>query len=209
MKMDNSVNRKIERYSPEGGLNQTAKVILALASINHPEVKGHLERVALLSEAVARELKKDEKAAFFGGLLHDTGKLILPHSLFDGHDISVEEYAEVKSHAVACFEALKGLHLFTALCGGFHHNLYKAGYGLAVKDFPRKWSPATVKKVLEISAIISVCDFTDAFINRQTKIKDGSDDKSGDLKEMLMQKYPDDVQIIEAALMAQKNISKL
>jgi hypothetical protein len=38
----------------------------------------------------------------------------LPHSLFDGHEISAEEYQQVKDHAVAGFKALKSFHMFTA-----------------------------------------------------------------------------------------------
>jgi HD-GYP domain-containing protein (c-di-GMP phosphodiesterase class II) len=64
--------------------------------------------------------------------LHDVGKLILPCSLFDGHNISAEEYALVKHHAQDGFKALMEMHMFTALCAGFHHNLYKAGYGVTI-----------------------------------------------------------------------------
>lgn len=200
MKISTIIQKRIKQYNLNNGLDHTAKVFLALCGVNHNEVKGHVERVALLSEATAIRLNKDPKAAFFGGLLHDIGKLVLPASLFDGHNINAEEYVEVKTHALAGFEALKDLHAFTALCAGLHHSLYTAGYGLTVKDFPSSWSPATIKKVLEISAIISICDFVDAFTHRTTKIKDGSDSGGPDLKEMLEKKYPDDHQTIEIVL---------
>jgi len=122
----------------------------------------------------------------------------------DGHNISAEEYAKVKEHAIAGFRALRGLHAFTALCAGLHHNLYKAGYGLTLEDFPKDWSLATIKKVLEISAVISVCDFIDAFTHRATKILDGS--AGPDLRTMLVQKYPDDVLIVDLALMANEEM---
>ena len=93
-------------------------------------------RVALLSEEVARRQEKDAKAAFFGGLLHDIGKIVLPHQLFDGHDIDPVEYTEVKKHAIAGFEVLRKFHEFVALCAGTHHALYASGYGLELKDFP-------------------------------------------------------------------------
>lgn len=204
MKVETLVQKKIGDYKPKGGLDYTARFFLALCGVNHPDVKRHAERVALLTEAVAKRLRKDTKAAFFAGLLHDTGKLILPAELFDGHDITAEEYARVKEHARAAFEALKGLHLFVALCGGLHHALYKAGYGLTVDDFPKNWSPATIKKVLEISMIISIADFIDAFMHRKTKIRDGSGAAAPDLRGMLKTKYPDDHQIIEIALKENK-----
>jgi len=198
------VNEKIETYNPRGGLAQTAKFFLALVGINHGETREHCERVALLAEVVAERMKKDKKAAFFAGLLHDTGKLVLPATLFEGHNISAEEYAQVKEHAVAGFRALRGLHSFTALCAGLHHNLYKAGYGLTLEDFPKEWGLATIKKVLDISAIISICDFIDAFTHRATKILDGS--SGPDLRTMMTQKYPDDELLVDLALMANKKL---
>lgn len=198
--------KKITEYKPKGGLDHTAKFFLALCDINHDSTKGHVERVALLSEATAKVLRKDTKAAFFGGLLHDVGKLVLPATLFDGHDINSEEYSRVKSHAQAGYKALEKFHLFVAFCAGFHHNLYKAGYGLSMEVFPKSWSPATVKKVLEISTIISICDFVDAFTHRKTKIKDGSDQGQPEpnLKDMLYSKYPGDLMVVDTVLKANK-----
>jgi len=211
MKRETLIRKKILAYNPKGGLAQTAFLFLALADINHRSTKAHVERVALLAEATAHELKKDKKAAFFAGLLHDIAKLTLPLFLFDGHNISPEEYAQVKKHAWDGFKVLKNLHLFTALCAGIHHNLYKSGYGVTSKDFPSNWSPATIKKVLDISMIISICDFIEAFTSRSTKILDGSGRiepmvQAPDLQAMLYVKYPEDHQTIDAALKLRERI---
>ena len=208
MKLDTIINKKISKYNPKGGLDQTAKFFLAIAEINHKSTKSHVQRVALLAEATSIELKKDSKAAFFGGLLHDIGKIILPSNLFDGHNISSEEYSEVKKHAQDGFKALMKLHMFTALCAGFHHNLYQSGYGVSINDFPNKWSNATIKKVLDISMIISICDFVDAYTNRTTKILDGSGSESN-LKSMLENKYPNEHMIIDIVLKQSLNLKGL
>lgn len=207
MKRDTTIRKKIMAYNPKGGLAHTALFFLAMAEVNHISTKTHAERVALLSEAIAKRLKKDPKATFFAGLLHDIGKIILPANLFDGHNISPLEYATVKQHAQNGFKVLMKLHMFTALCAGFHHNLYQTGYGVTVEDFPVEWSPATIKKVLDISTIVSICDFVEAFTSRKTKILDGSD-KAPDLKEMLYLKYPNDQHIIDVALELQEKILK-
>jgi putative nucleotidyltransferase with HDIG domain len=200
MNISARVQRKIKSYSPKGGLDQTAKIVLSIAGINHPQVKGHNERVALLAEVVAQKLRKDSKAAFFGGLLHDLGKITEPCDLFDGHDITAEQYALVKKHVFEGFKALKDHHLFVAYCAGLHHSVCFGGYGLKAIDFPKKWHQGTVKKILEISCIIGICDFIDAFTHRTTKIKDGSDSNSPDLKTMLYKKYPEDQEAIDLAL---------
>jgi hypothetical protein len=195
------VQERIAVYGSAGRLDHTARFILALAKINHDPVKGHTERVALLAEAVADKMGKDFKAAFFAGVFHDLCKLILPPELFDGHDISAEEYERVKTHARNAFEVLKEFHCFVALCAGLHHAMYKSGYGLSVEDFPKNWSPATIKKVLETSLIVSVCDHVDAS-HRTTSIKDASVAGTASLQEQLLQKFPDDRLVVEAALAA-------
>ena len=88
MDIDIKIQEKIDQYSPGGKLDQTAKVFMAIGKIHHNQPKEHMERVALLSEAVASKTGKDAKAAFFAGLLHDVGKILLPHELFDGHNIN-------------------------------------------------------------------------------------------------------------------------
>ena len=170
MKLDTRIKRKIEQYYPQGNIDHTSKLFLFIAEVNHAGTKQHCQRIALLAEQVAKKTKKDPKAAFFGGLLHDTGKIILPHALFDGHNINQEEYEQVKKHALDGFNILKDVHLFTALIAGLHHNLHKGGYGLNPKDFPSNFSVETIKKLLDISTIVSICDdYIDASGNQNQK----------------------------------------
>jgi len=192
-------------YNPKGDLLHTTKVCLIMMGINHTEVKNHSQRVALYMEETAKRPQKDPVANFFGGLLHDIGKLFLPFYLFDGRNISNEEYALVKEHAINGFKTLLGLHYFIALCAGLHHALYKAGYGLTINDFPKNWSLKTIKKVLEISMMISICDFIDAHLHRNTEMKDGT--PKGDLETMLKEKFPDDHLMVETALAVARDLN--
>jgi putative nucleotidyltransferase with HDIG domain len=185
--------RKINSYKPQGHLADTARLWLALSDINHKSTKEHCIRVALLSEKVAKQMRRDCKAAFFGGLLHDFGKVTLPYNLFDGHDVSDKEFNEIKTHSKSGYKVLKNLHFFVALCAGLHHNLYKGGYGIS--KFPH-WSPATIKKVLDISVIISIADFVDAWTTRKTKLKGGGED----LQKVLYEKFPNDKEIVDKVI---------
>ena len=84
MNRETIIQDKITTYQPKGGLVHSTRLFLALAGLNHQSTKSHVENVSLLAEAVAIALKKDAKAAFFAGLLHDIAKVTLPSSLFDG-----------------------------------------------------------------------------------------------------------------------------
>ena len=194
------VAEKIDSYRPSGGLSHISRFVIALASINHKNVIDHMQRVALLSESVAIAYGSNPKAAFFSGLLHDVGKLIQVGELFDGHDISQEEYEEVKCHAKAGFESLRHIHGFVALCAGLHHAVGEHGYGLTEHDFPDDWSQATIHLVMEISFIISICDFIDAFKTRCTCLKGGSGANCDDLRGLLVAKYIGQEKLIDVAL---------
>jgi putative nucleotidyltransferase with HDIG domain len=206
MTIDSKILRKVSQYKPQKGLDVSARLFFYLSMLRHKLVKEHSQRVSLLAESVAKVLKKDKKAAFFAGLLHDIGKLLLPHELFDGHDITDAEYEIVKQHAYWGYKILEKLHLFVAVCCGLHHGLYRSGYGITMKNLPKNWSPTTAKKALEISTIVSICDFIDSATHRKTKIKDGSDRNGNNLREMLREKYPNDFLIIDAALEMNKKL---
>lgn len=201
MNITKRVLNRIDKYKPKGGLDSIAKFFLELSGVNHPKVREHVEGVALLAEDVAIRLNMDSKAAFFAGLLHDVGKIIFPYDLFDGHDINTLEYKEIKKHAIAGFQALEKLYRFTGLCAGIHHNLYNAGYGIGISDFPKGWGLATIKKVLDISMVVSICDFINAYKTRPPRIQNDSDKSSKkDLKGMLFEKYPENHNIVIIAI---------
>jgi putative nucleotidyltransferase with HDIG domain len=183
-------------FHPKGGLRISAEMFLNLSANKHQQVREHSIRVAFMSETVAIALKMDAKAAFFGGLLHDIGKIVLPYELYDGHNITADEYLVVKLHAKIGFETLKSLHLFTSVVCGLHHNMYKNGYGIDV--FPSEWNKDTVSKAIEISSIVSICDFIDAYTTRNTEIKDGY--SGNNLIDMLHNKYPGNKTIVDVAL---------
>lgn len=199
MKNDRKVLNLIKQYHPQGGLDKAAILVLNLLGIGHYLVRQHAERVALLAREVARQLKWDDKAVFFAGIFHDIGKLTVAPHLFDGREITAEEYAHVKQHAIAGFRALRDLYLMTALCAGLHHAMYQKGYGLTIADFPKGLSLRTIKKILEISTLVAICDDIDATLSRKTSLKDGT--QAGlSLEGRLAQKFPDDTNIVRLAL---------
>lgn len=179
-------------------LQDVINFYLAIATVRHDGVKEHSLRVATLAAKAAVRLKLDARAAYVAGILHDVGKIALPCQLFDGHNITDEEYADVKNHVRLGFEVLKGRYLFTGLVAGFHHALGKSGYGLTIKDFPEDLSLDTVKKILDIAALIAICDYVDAAMTRSTTVKSGSPGDS--LREALEAKYPNSILAIDTVL---------
>jgi putative nucleotidyltransferase with HDIG domain len=173
---------------------------LDLLGVLHPLVRQHCIRVALCSARTAHKLNKDAKAAYLGGIFHDIGKVLLDHDLFSGRNINSEEYKKVREHVTLGREALKSTMMFTSLCCGLHHAMaVGGGYGLKVSDIPAALSPRTVKKVLEISEIVSICDFIDAATTRKTDFKDKKNEETS-LQEMLLARFPESELLIDTAL---------
>ena len=202
------VQKKIAEYDPSGNLDHTARLILALMSLKHQRTKRHVERVALMAEHVALNLGKDARQAFFSGLLHDIGKLVLPYHLFSNQEITDDQFAEIRSHAVVGYEVLEEFHLYTALVAGIHHRAQESGYGLTLKDFPPDMPLMQVKKVLNIATIISICDFVDAWETRGDTLRDGTKKADLDLRQVLLDQYPNEAMAIGLALTAAKEINE-
>ncbi len=205
MSLEQEVDFWLARLNARNNLDHTARVILALGKINHSGTVAHMQRVALMCRFVAAKLGIDQRAAFFGGLLHDFGKFLLPAGLLAENNtppikrkLTADEMELIRTHAKNGFVALSELHGFTALCAGLHHAVYEHGYGITDDDFPTNWPPTLKETVKKFAVIISICDYIDAKISR-------SEDKTLDVSVLQIElagKFPDQEKIISAALAA-------
>lgn len=199
--------KKTRSLNNTRSITETMALFVPVLRLHSEKVSSHCKRVGLLSKKTAEILGKDKKAAFCAGMLHDFGKIFIRKELFSGEDITDQEYEEVKEHALKGYLSLKNRHLFTALCCGLHHAMGKNGYGLKSENLPHKMKPNTLKKALDIAAIVSICDFIDAFCTRKTKIKgDVNNVKKISLEKLLLEKFPEDKIVIDAALKARKQV---
>lgn len=163
-------------------------------------VKSHASRVGLLARLTARETGKDEHAAYLAGVFHDDGKAELPPDLFADKDITPEEYEIIKEHARLGYLEHKERMPKTALCSGLHHRMGAGpGYGITFEDIPKGISFVELKKLLDISTIVSLADFIDAFRTRHTKINFGLTETCP-LRGLLLQSYPAEKLLIDVMM---------
>jgi putative nucleotidyltransferase with HDIG domain len=127
--------------------------------------KNHSERVAFLSEKIARilelpeaEIEKIRNAAH----LHDIGKVYIPYEVLDkpGH-LSEQEVDVMRKHAIITMEILDTIKAFRDLSpiAGFHQERYDGkGYpdGLMGDDIPLG------------ARILCVADSVDAMLSDRT-----------------------------------------
>ena len=138
------------------------QTILALAEAVEAKdlyTKGHSQRVAEYSTAIAKRLEYTEsklKEVYFIALMHDIGKIGVPDAVINKTDkLTPEEFEEIKKHPVTGYDILKQITELPGISEGarWHHERWDGkGYpdGLAGQDIP------------EIARIIAVADAYDA-----------------------------------------------
>ncbi|MDC0598633.1 HD-GYP domain-containing protein [Gammaproteobacteria bacterium] len=106
-----------------------------------PYTAGHSERVALITDLLAKELDySDDKRRWIkrGALLHDVGKLGISNSILDKPDkLTDEEFETVKLHAGYTGEILSRIDVFKTLAEvsqAHHERMDGKGYPLGLKD---------------------------------------------------------------------------
>ncbi|QTA38295.1 HD-GYP domain-containing protein [Thermosipho ferrireducens] len=126
--------------------------------------KTHLERVGFYGAELAKFLKLDKQTVrriYWAGLLHDTGKLVIPqHVLNKKAPLAVNEYISVKSHAKKSYELIKSVNGLEdiAFIVKHHHERWDG------KGYPDKLKGEDIP--LE-SRILAVADSFDAMTSQR------------------------------------------
>lgn len=162
-------NKEIKRVTI-----QTITTIANIMDAKDEYTKGHSQRVAEYSAAIARELGYDEHKIDnirCIGLLHDIGKVGIPDSILDKPEkLSEEEFDIMKQHVIIGGNILQDTNMIKGLDMGakYHHERYDgSGYieGLKGDEIP------------EVARIISLSDAYDAMTSNRVYRKRLSDEK--------------------------------
>jgi putative nucleotidyltransferase with HDIG domain len=101
----------------------------------HPYTRGHLKRVAEMSERLARELRLSAESIRHmntAGFLHDIGKIAVSEEILDKTEkLTDDEWATIKEHPVKGAEIISHLEFLEGIVDWikYHHKWYNgAGY---------------------------------------------------------------------------------
>lgn len=137
--------------------------ITALATymqLHHPYTRGHLKRVADLSERLAQELKLpigSVRRISTAGFLHDIGKISISEQILDKPGkLTEDEWAQIRQHPVKGAEIISHMDFFDGISDWikYHHKWYDGG------GYPPK-NGHNIDTPIEAS-IIAVADAFDA-----------------------------------------------
>jgi putative nucleotidyltransferase with HDIG domain len=143
----------------------------------HPYTRGHLKRVADLSERLARELRLPAEIILHmrtAGFIHDIGKIGVSEEILDKTEkLTDEEWAKIKEHPVKGAEIISHLEFLENIVDWvkYHHKWYNgAGYPANSVDG---------SKIPIEAAIIAVADAFDAMTDDRELTLDWKCDSCG------------------------------
>ena len=137
---------------------ETAASISAAIDKDKAHTKGHSSRVAEYSREIARVSGESEEVceqAYFAGLLHDVGKLVIPDAVLEKQgDLTGEEEMILQKHADAGSKILSGIKSYPYLSdvARYHHERYDG------KGYPDGLKGDAIPKLARIVAVADAYD---------------------------------------------------
>lgn len=128
-------HENMARYSEQRAMSiGTLEALTAAIDAKDPYTRGHSERVAFLSQEIARAMglsDEDAERVRISGLVHDVGKIGVPERvLCKAGRLTDEEFALIKQHPETGHRILKGITLLEHALGGvLHHHERVDGRG--------------------------------------------------------------------------------
>ena len=113
----------------------TITTLATYMQLYHPYTRGHLKRVADMSERLARELKLPAESIMHmntAGFLHDIGKIGVSEEILDKVEkLTDEEWAQIQEHPVKGAEIISHIEFLDGIVRWikYHHKWYNgSGY---------------------------------------------------------------------------------
>ncbi len=157
----------------------------------------HCIRVGLLGMRIAKHLNLDPKALFFAGALHDVGKaLIEPEVLKKTDGFNEKDTRKMQRHPEYSYNLLHGVHEFSAEIALRHHRYQEGAYPSELPASKIPFSDNTKALIEMYARLLAIADFYDAITTRHNDRFDGKKPTGREVKEILLQKKPDENELI-------------
>ena len=135
----------------------------------------HSIRVGILSAAIAKVMRLDEKALLYAGLLHDVGKIQTnPATLKKTEGWTEADTAEVKKHVLDGYRLVRGKFDFSAEIILWHHRFQSAGYPKRLPKPLHDYCRGTNAVIPMFGRMLALADCFDALHRVNGKFGDAS-----------------------------------
>jgi putative nucleotidyltransferase with HDIG domain len=127
----------------------------------------HSLRVSFLCHDIAQNKCIDNKAMFYAGLLHDTGKYLVDEKLLNKKDFNNEDYEKIRDHVLNGYKMLNGTFEFTSQIIVRHHRFQKDPYPQELPETKINFGSHSEVRIEYYALLLSMADFYDALISRK------------------------------------------
>lgn len=163
--ISNIVEETVKLYNTQSSALVLIKMIQQLENDNI--IFAHSLNVGILGMIIAKWSGFSEKECKFilqCGLFHDVGKLLIPKRILDKNSkLTINEFAEMKSHTVEGYNLLKSLDVDEQIANVallHHERIDGTGYPLQLKN-------KQIDKFSNISKIIAIADVYDGMTSKR------------------------------------------
>jgi len=157
------------------GLYPILRLFAKVIDAKHGYTHGHSTRVSILSKYIAEKAgfsTSDIIKAEVAGLLHDAGKISIPHEILDKkHDPDSREWEMIKNHPVHSFHILNkisSMNEIATITKQHHERLDGSGYPAGLLE----------DKIDILAQIIAISDTFDAITSERSYRKQSSFDNA-------------------------------
>lgn len=132
---------------------------VAVNELKKHNLYGHSFRVACLAKDFAEyEGVKDLESVYYGGLIHDIGKIFIPTSILDKPGkLTSEEFNVVKQHPVLGRNFLESI----GVCNGDLLDIVEQHHRLPTGGYPK------IEKLNDLCVFVQFADVFDALISKR------------------------------------------
>lgn len=157
------------------GLYPILRLFAKVIDAKHGYTHGHSTRVSILSKFIAERAgfsTPDIIKAEVAGLLHDAGKISIPHEILDKkHDPDSREWEMIKNHPIHSYHILSkisSMNEIAAITKQHHERLDGSGYPAGLPE----------NKIDILAQIIAISDTFDAITSERSYRKQSSFDNA-------------------------------
>lgn len=170
-------NTYVSKYIEDTYIEMILRFAIA-AEYKDNEIGGHVIRVSDYSLAIAKALNfssKKQRIIRFASIMHDIGKIGIPHAVLHRKNITSKDYEKIKEHTSIGGRIFAGSLSPVLKAAGeialYHHEWYDgSGYPFGLK----------ARKIPLYARIVSLADAFDAMVSERSYKKSETIDKAVD-----------------------------
>lgn len=176
--------------SPAHQLN--IRTYLEILRLKHQPTYEHSIRVGVLCFRAARVLGLNSRALFWGGMLHDIGKVLIDSRVLQKtSNFSLKDYAAVRPHPMLGYRLLEGVHPYTAELVVRHHRFQPCPYPKRLPKSTIVWPKRVVATIEKQARLLALVDFYDALTRRRNAKFVGGTKTEEELRQIFYGSNPD------------------